>query len=245
MSGTPNLGLPRETKAYAQGSTLNAIVDILDTKGVSVDQGGAGVGWIRFAGQPLADDTVTINGRIYAFDPTGGVYDVAVVIGVAVTNTIDNLLAAINADLNTRCAAFKGAGAVVCMIQSTDVGTNSNFALAESTAGVRMVVSAAAAVGGVANNDVAKLRYGKYIVTAADVAALAIPGEIPIMTFPAITPPTVASVLVVTTAGAFVPLVATIDLIWRQFNAGFWTLCVQDGAATLTAADEINVIVAG
>ena len=197
--------------------------------------------------QPIADDLLTINGRIYCFDPAGPppAYDVAVVIGAGVTNTIDNLVAAINADVATRAHAAQGAGSVVCMLQSTDVGTNSNFTLVESTATVRLLVSAAAAVGGKVNKAVAKLRFGTYVVTAADVVSLAVPGEIPIATFPAITPPEVITVGVVTTAGAVVPLVATIDLIWRQFNAGFWTLCVQDGAATLTAADSISVVVVG
>jgi len=237
--------LTREGTPYARGSSFNALVQILQNAGIAVDKGGAGVGWVRFAAQPLADDTLTINGRVYCFDPTGGApaYDVAVTIGAAVTNTIDNLLAEINADADTRCHAAKGAGAVVCMLQSTDTGPTSNFALAESTAGVRMILSAAAAVGGEAKNAIPTIRKATYEVTAADVASLAIPAELPVATFPGTVAPTVIVVGVVTSAGVVVPLTVAITLVWRQFNSGFWTLCIQDSAAVLTAADVVSVLV--
>lgn len=242
---TEALRLKGEQTEYARGSTFNGLLEILRSAGVTLDKGGSGKAYVLFSLLPLADDTLTINGVVFKFAPTGGVYDVAVPLGVSITLTIDNLVSAINNFAAVAVNAKKGLGGTVCMLQSTSVGTTSNFPLAESTVGVRMVISGAAAVGGKAKQDIVALHFGQYTVTAGDVVTFTGPDEVPVTVVPSTNQPGIIMLGAVDASGAVRPLTANIIPIWRQFKTGFWTLCLQDIGPVLVAGDIISVISVG
>ena len=97
---------------------------------MGVFPGGVGAsvpaGTLTLTGQPAADQTVTVGSKIYLFQTTLTDVDGNVLIGASASDTIDNLIAALNLGV--------GAGSVY----ATSMSANTDVALAEVGAGDTM-----------------------------------------------------------------------------------------------------------
>lgn len=202
-------------------------------------------GWVRFvAGGVAGADTITIT--------TNGLAEVWTAAVAPATNWQWMITGAGNTDATSFAARVNlngqsavravnmtvggAVGVVALFAKRIDVG---NPALAESTVGVRQVVSAAAFVNSTAAVDKLLCR-GTYAATAADIATWIAAGnpEIGIAAVPSTSQPTLVS-FNVQVAGVFRSN-ATIRAIFRQSGANEWVLAVQDVGAVMAAGDVIS-----
>lgn len=211
------------------------------------DVGRLPVGWVRFVAAGVnALDTITVT--------TGGIAQVwTATAGAPATNlewqrsavngandaTAFAARVNLNGQSNVRAVnmAVGGAvGVVALFTKRIDVG---NPALAESTAGARQIVSAAAFTGSTLSSDKLLCR-GEYTVTAADVATWIAAGtpEIGIAAVPSTGQPVLTS-FNIQVAGVF-RSTATVSAIFRQSGVNEWVLAVEDAGAVMSAADVIT-----
>lgn len=213
------------------------------------DVGRLASGWVQFvaAGVNIADTiTITTGGvpQIWSAIANGGVPATALEWARSGANGAADAIAFAarvnaNATSSVRAVALAVGGAVGVVALFAKLASSGNPALAESTAGVRQIVSAAAFVGAAAMSD--KLFCGgTYLVTAADVATWVAAGnpETAIAAVPSVAQPVLVG-LNVQVAGAL-RSTATIRAIFRQSGANEWVLSVQDIGAVLVAGDVIS-----
>lgn len=142
---------------------------------VESDTTGEGVkatGTVTLAVNPNNNDTLTLNGTVITFvsgTPTGS----QVKIGASKEATAANLQLFLNATvvvgLLTASYTMAG-GSAILSIQYNTVGTGGNgYTLAESTAGARIVISAATLLGGTAASSVG---YATAASAGTDISAL-------------------------------------------------------------------------
>jgi hypothetical protein len=212
-----------------------------------MDAGGSGVNYVRFDAQPDPDDTVTVDGVVYCFDPTGGVeYDVAVVIGGSVGESLSNLGDAVEAtqgglgERNIR--AIDGAGDVLLLAASWN-GADSDFPLEESTGGVRMEAGSANAKS--ATDPKQRLvTTSQYLVSDEDVTTLAAGGEVPIACCQTTEEPVFGSAIILRGGNLnVVPMTLQIGWSIRQVADDLWVGSVQDGGAILANGDYLLVTI--
>ena len=212
-----------------------------------MDAGGSGVNYVRFVSQPDADDTVTIDDRVYCFDPTGGAppYDEAVAIGGSVEETIDNLAAVVDAydaGGERHIRAINGDAEVLLLIASW-AGADSDFPLEESTGDVRMIAGSSNAKSAVDPKQ-RLVSTAQYYVTSKDVATLATGGEVPIVACQTPDTPVFGSVIILRGGNLnVVPL--SLDIGWsiRQVTGDLWVGSVQDSGPVLADGDALLVTV--
>jgi|GEM_PF-1622640 len=221
--------------------------------------GHAAQGWIRISNAVADGDRISINGRIYEFDtaaPPGAIGAGANVrVGVSgaggdQANTPAGceaaLADAINSDASAVVWATAMGGAGFVALVAKVVGTAGNYAIVDTVdTGNVITLSAATLVGGAAEAPQTKVERA-YVITAADVVALAATlgtSEVPIMTFPSSTTATLFGVSARSAAGR------SIDLDGATFTlrttgtggGGFQVLCMAEnaGGALLAAGDIV------
>lgn len=224
---------------FAAGFVTGAMLSIQPYE----DIGRLGAGWIRWAANSSVGDTITIGGVVFTAVAAGAVaFQFNQAGGTAATMT--SLAAAVNAD-STVARALEIGGDVVALFARTAAG--GNVALAESSAGVRTVVSAATMAGSTAAADRSAV-IGSYTILAADVTALdpaVFNGEIAIAAIPSTGTPILLSFEVRTAAGVFRSK-ATIGARLLQQGANEWALLMDEtgGVGVLAATDTITFMVA-
>jgi hypothetical protein len=212
-----------------------------------MDSGGSGVNYVRFDAQPNADDTVTVDGLVYCFDPTGGVpYDVEVAIGGSVGETLGNLGDAVEAnqgEIPTRpIRAIDGAGDVLLLAASWN-GADSDFPLEESTGGVRLAVGSANAKSA-ADPKQRLVTTALYYITDEDVTTLAAGGEVPIVCCQSGEQPVFGSAIILRGGNLnVVPMTLQIGWSIRQVTGDLWVGSVQDSGAILANGDALLVTI--
>ena len=113
--------------------------------------GGYATGTITVGGQPVAAETVTLNGVVITFRTTLTGTGVECLIGGTTTITASNLADAINANVATTNTTASASGTVVTLV-AEDVGTAGNsVTLVEGVANVSFTVSGATLTGGSAS----------------------------------------------------------------------------------------------
>lgn len=216
----------------------------------------AGIGWLRFTGNVSAGERFTIGTRVYEFTvagvPSPGT-DVAINMGGAgpwaAGLSTTNAVAAINGDASgSAYARVTDAGGQCMSLLARSAGSTGNPALA--TTAVNGIVSGAALTGGRARNRQV-LAVQRYLVTAADVAALAVtPGtsEIPIGSFADVNGPDfISSVQAYRPTGAYsapIALYATdVHIVQNGPAAAFYTAFYREpvAGALLQANDTIMI----
>lgn len=205
-----------------------------------LDIGGAGINYIHFTANPVQDDSVTINGIVYMFDPSGGSpYDVAVILGGSPGANASNLRDSINADAGAEVDA--NAQNAMCLLIDKTGGADSDFSLAESTGGARMVDGKGTATGA---KDAVRRRIvtAMYSFTANDITALAAGEQVPIFGVPADEAPEVGSALAFR-GTSLLPFTSAISAHTNQANSNFYILSVGDSGAVFQAGDFILVLV--
>lgn len=212
-----------------------------------MDSGGSGVNYVRFDAQPDPDDTVTIDGVVYCFDPTEAVpYDVAVVIGVDVGETIVNFVDAVEQYYGGTGArlirAIDGQGDVVLLAASWN-GADSNFPVEESTGGARLVVGANNAQTA-ADPKQRLVTTAQYTISDKDVATLAAGGEVPICCCQSPDTPVFGSAIVLRGGNLnVVPMTLAIGWSVRQVVGDLWVGSVQDSGPVFASGDMLLVTI--
>jgi len=212
-----------------------------------MDAGGSGVNYVRFDAQPDPDDTVTVDGLIYCFDPTEAVpYDVAVVIGGSVGESLGNLGTAVEenqGEIPTRpIRAIDGAGDVLLLAASWN-GADSDFPLEESTGGVRLAVGSANAKSA-ADPKQRLVSTALYYITDEDVTTLAAGGEVPIVCCQSGEQPVFGSAIILRGGNLnVVPMTLQIGWSVRQVTGDLWVGSVQDSGAILANGDALLVTI--
>jgi len=212
-----------------------------------MDAGGSGVNYVRFAAQPDPDDTVTIDGLVYCFDPTGGVpYDVEVEIGVDVGETLGNLGMAVEANQGEHATrpirAIDGMGDVLLLAASWN-GADSDFPLEESTGGARLIAGSSDAKSA-ADPRQRLVTTSMYYITDTDVATLAAGGEVPICCCQSPDTPVFGSAIILRGGNLnVVPMTLAIGWSVRQVAGDLWVGSVQDSGPILASGDALLVTI--
>lgn len=218
--------------------------------GISIGSAGARVvkdlgrlssGWIRWALNSNAADTVTIAGEVYtAVDGAPGAGQFQRDGGGGIPDTVTSFVAVVNA--GTVARAIDVGGDCVALMARLTTQTDAVMTLAESSAGVRTVVSGATLLGRSVPAERTQIS-GSYSVIAADVTswAAAAANEVSIAGFPSTTEPTLLSVVVRSAAGVCKNL-ATVGARFVQSGANEWALVILDPVAVLAATDVITFL---
>lgn len=213
-----------------------------------MDAGGSGVNYLRFDAQPDPDDTVTIDGLVYCFDPTGGAppYDVEVAIGFDIGETLGNLGTAVEANQGSHATrpirAIDGAGDVLLLAASW-AGADSDFPLEESTGGVRLAAGSANARSA-ADPKQRLVSTALYYITDEDVTTLAAGGEVPIVCCQSAEQPVFGSAIILRGGNLnVVPMTLQIGWSIRQVTGDLWVGSVQDAGAILANGDALLVTI--
>jgi hypothetical protein len=137
----------------------------------------AASGDITFTGQPTANDVFTINGVAYtavASGATGNQFN----IGAALTNTLDNFAAALNASTDARLTVAtysNGSGTKLHVVYDVTGSAGNSFTLIEGSANAS-TSGATLTGGGVADSDKIDLTAETYaLVTTVAGGAFALP----------------------------------------------------------------------
>jgi hypothetical protein len=121
-----------------------------DGKLIPFTSAGAGyaTGTITVGGQPVATDTLTINGVVITFRTALTFVGVECLIGTSTTVTASNLAAVINANVATLNCTAAASGTTVTLV-AEDVGTAGNsVTVVEGVAAAGFTVSGATLTGG-------------------------------------------------------------------------------------------------
>ena len=123
------------------------------------------------------------------------------------------------------------------------VGT-SNFSLTTDVTNGGVVSAANMTLAAAATNR--KMTFLEYTITAADVTLFALTGgnSVVIGGVVSTTEPILTSFLVLTSAGAIVPTVATMAITFLQANTNFWLVILDSSVASFTTADTIGLALA-
>ncbi len=170
-------------------------------------------------------------------------FDVGIIIGLTVEETIDHAAAAIEGNIYTGVRgirAVNGAGPVL-LLAARWAGADSNFPIEESTAGVRMVVGESEARSA-AEPRQRKVVTCNYAMNDRDIAALATPCEIPIMCCIASTAPQFGGAIILRGMGLnVVPFTADIGFGVRQIGDELWIITVHDLGGVILEGDSMLV----
>lgn len=216
---------------------------------VSVDlPGRLPVGYVFITGATVDHNTVVVNGRTYEFVTTlataaAGSVEVDIVADQTADYAAAAFVTAVNADAGRSVDALgwngnADGGAGVTLVGHAE-GLN-NLTLVETLA--NGTVSAALTTGATTPTPTGIVA-GTYAVTAANVTALAgaAGNEVPIAAFATNRPPTLVSVMCLTSAGAIKAITAAVFTL-RRVNQGVYALLVEDGAAILADTNSILFI---
>ena len=172
-----------------------------------------------------------------------GEFDVGILIGNTVEETIDHAAAAIEENIYTGVRgirAVNGAGPVL-LLAARWAGSDSNFPVEESTAGVRMVVGEGEARSAATPRQ-RKVITCNYAMNGRDIAALAAPCEIPIMCCIASTPPQFGGAILLRSMGLnVVPFTTDIGFGVRQIGDELWIITVHDLGGVILEGDALLV----
>jgi len=220
------------------------VADVQIDSELSKDLGGIGVGYVSFSKQPAANDIITVGARGIEFDGVGANINVA--IGGTLALTLAAAVAAINADGTILADAIVGANDACLNFVARSPGTAGNLGIVDTVdSGAAMICSAALMVGGKATAITESYRES-YTITAIDVqemAAGAQDAEICIAAIPKTTAPTSTQITVWDTTGLIHPF-ASLLFVWRQINANYYGLFLEDNGPLLAAGDTIEIIAA-
>jgi hypothetical protein len=202
-----------------------------------IDVGHSAIGFVTL-NVPVADDWFSIGGRVYCYNPTGGVpYDVAIA-GLDAAATVT----AINDDPERTVDAFSVGGNDLVALVAVEGGVEGNsLSLAESTGGARLVLRSGSMEEG-------KDEYQRRICTVAfdfkatDITALAAGERIPVMGIPSEATPEVGSANALR-GNSFLPLTANVDFFVQQVNSHYWTVQIEDGGPVFQAGDVLLLLV--
>jgi hypothetical protein len=170
-------------------------------------------------------------------------YDVGILIGGTVEETIDHAAAAIENNIYTGVRgirAVNGAGPIL-LLAARWASADSNFPVEESTSGVRMVVGEGNARSAATPRQ-RKVVTCNYSMNERDIAALATPCEIPIMCCIASTPPQFGGAIILRGMGLnVVPFTEAIGFGVRQIGEELWIITVHDLGGILLQGDSMLV----
>ena len=214
------------------------------------DDGHGAIGYVYCTGAVADTELVTINGRTYEFDNdstfTGDV-QVDVTGDLTADAAMTALAAAINGDATRSVDAVVMAGnsdttAGVLLIAKAIGSTN--FTLTTDITNGGVVSAATMTQAAAATNR--KMTFLEYTITAADVTLLALTGgnSVVIGGVVSTTEPILTSFLVLTSAGAIVPTVATMAITFLQANTNFWLVILDSSVASFTTNDTIGMALA-
>jgi len=226
--------------SYAMGKVCELPGRIADLEALKLALAGKrlAVGYVRHTGASADTETVTINGRVYEYDTNGAITgDVAVDIsgGNSAAQSATALALAINTDTSADVDALVAADGTTVILVGRTAATA--FSLDETLGNGS--VSAAALIAGLDAAD-RQLVFGRYVVTAADVAQLATGGEIVVgcLEDPGSTPDLV-NLLAADAAGSFYS-VANLGFRIAQVNTNNYALLLRDPGAVLSATDQVR-----
>lgn len=170
-------------------------------------------------------------------------FDVGIIIGLTVEETIDHAADAIEGNIYTGVRgirAVNGAGPVL-LLAARWAGADSNFPIEESTGGVRMVVGESEARSAATPRQ-RKVVTCNYAMNGRDIAALAAPCEIPIMCCIASTPPQFGGAILLRGMGlSVVPLTTDVGFGVRQIGDELWIVTVHDLGGIILEGDALLV----
>jgi len=171
------------------------------------------------------------------------VFDVGILIGGTVEETIDRAAAAIENNIYTGVRgirALNGLGPVL-LLAARWAGSDSNFGIEESTGGIRMVVGNGEARSAATPRQ-RKIITSNYAMNANDIVALAAPCEIPIMCCIASTPPQFGGAIIVRGMGLnVVPFTEDVGFGVRQVGDELWIITVHDVGGVIQEGDSLIV----
>ena len=203
------------------------------------DLGRLSSGWIRWALNSNAADTVTIAGEVYtAVDGAPGAGQFQRNGGGGIPDTVTSFVAVVNA--GTVARAIDVGGNCVALMARLTTQTDAVMTLAESSAGVRTVVSGVTLLGRSAPAERTQIG-GSYTALAADVTSWAAGNEATVAGFPSTVQPVLLSLLIRAAAGA-IKSNATVAARFVQSGANEWALVVGDAAAVIAATDIITFL---
>lgn len=131
-------------------TTLDNLVTIMPGATLSVTGGAKATGTITVTTNPVANDTIVVNGATFTFKTALAGSGNEVLIGASAAASATNLAAALNASTDPAVSStqFTVASAVVT-VTAGSYGTAGNaFTLATGTAGVKVTMSGATLTGG-------------------------------------------------------------------------------------------------
>lgn len=170
-------------------------------------------------------------------------FDVGILIGGTIEETIDHAAAAIEGNIYTGVRgirAVNGAGPVL-LLAARWAGSDSNFPVEESTGGVRMVVGEGEARSA-AEPRQRKVITCNYSMNDRDITALAAPCEIPLMCCIASTAPQFGGAIILRGMGLqVVPFTADIGFGVRQIGDELWIITVHDLGGIIQSGDSLLV----
>jgi len=172
-----------------------------------------------------------------------GEFDVGIIIGNDVEQTIDRTAAAIEGNIYTGVRgirAVNGAGPVL-LLAARWAGADSNFPIEESTGGVRMVVGEGEARSAATPRQ-RKVVTCNYAMNGRDIAALAAPCEIPIMCCIASTSPQFGGAILLRGMGLnVVPFTTDVGFGVRQIGDELWIITIHDLGGVIQEGDAMLV----
>lgn len=202
-----------------------------------IDVGHAAIGFVTL-NVPVADDWFSIGGRVYCYNPTGGVpYDVAIA-GLDTPATVT----AINVDTERTVDAFSVGGNDLVTLVAVEGGVEGNsLALAESTGGARLVLRAGSMEEG---KDISqrKICTVAFDFKASDIAALAAGERVPVMGIPSESTPEVGSAAALRGGTTFLPLTANVEFRTHRLNSHFHVVHVEDTGPVFQAGDVLLIL---
>lgn len=218
---------------------MKPILDTQMSSKIVKDLGDLACGAVRFAGAANVADTITIGGTEVWTASAGGAgageYDQS---GGTEASCAISLAAKINALPGSLVYAARTGKTVLLFPKTVAAG---NLALAESTAGARTIVSAAAMVGSLAAR-VTQLSYLRRTINAVDATALAAGEEIALGAVDTTTEPRILGYCIAdSTGGLATP--ANLSMVARQGGAGQWVIALADSAAVLSDTDVVTVTI--
>lgn len=203
-----------------------------------IDVGHAAIGFVEL-NVPVADDWFSVGGRVYCYNPTGGVpYDVAIA-GLDAPATVT----AINGDAGRSVDAFNIGGNDLVTLVAVEEGVGGNsLALAESTGGARLIRRAAYMEEGkeVSQRKICTVAFD---FKASDIAALAAGESIPVIGIPSETAPEVGAAHALRGWTTVLPLTANIKVRTEQLNNHFHVVHVEDTGPVFQAGDLLLLLV--
>ncbi len=226
--------------SYAMGKVCELPGRVADLEALKLALAGQrlSVGYVRHTGASADTETVTINGRVYEYDTGGAITgDVAVDIsgGNSAAQSATALALAINTDTGADVDALVATDGTTVILVARTAATA--FSLAETLGNGS--VSAATMIAGLDAAD-RLVVFGRYVVTAADVAQLATGGEIVVgcLEDPGSTPELV-NLLAADAAGSFYS-VANLGFRLARVNTNNYALLLRDPGAVLAATDQVR-----